>query len=90
MNLAIISLSALILALALSSISAINVGFLAIVLAWVVGVYAGSMTVDQVIAGFPVSLRSWNCRPIDRDWQRTTRVGACLTISSCRPSSRRT
>jgi di/tricarboxylate transporter len=55
-NLAIISLSALILALALSSISAINVGFLAIVLAWVVGVYAGSMTVDQVIAGFPVSL----------------------------------
>ena len=56
MNLAIISLSALILALALSSISAINVGFLAIVLAWVVGVYAGSMTVDQVIAGFPVSL----------------------------------
>jgi di/tricarboxylate transporter len=55
-NLAVISLSALILALALSSISAINVGFLAIVLAWVVGVYAGSMTVDQVIAGFPVSL----------------------------------
>lgn len=56
MNLAVISLSALILALALSSISAINVGFLAIVLAWVVGVYAGHMTVDQVIAGFPVSL----------------------------------
>ena len=56
MSLAVISLSALILALALSSISAINVGFLAIVLAWLVGVYAGSMTVDQVIAGFPISL----------------------------------
>ena len=56
MNLAVLSLSALILALALSSISAINVGFLAIVMAWLVGVYAGGMTVEQVIAGFPVSL----------------------------------
>ena len=56
MSLAVISLSALILALALSSISSINVGFLAIVLAWLVGVYAGGMTVDQVIAGFPSSL----------------------------------
>jgi len=55
-SLAVISLSALILALALSSISSINVGFLAIVLAWLVGVYAGGMTVDQVIAGFPSSL----------------------------------
>jgi len=55
-SLAVISLSALILALALSSISAINVGFLAIVLAWLVGVYAGGLTVDQVIAGFPASL----------------------------------
>ena len=56
MSLAVISLCALILALALSSISSINVGFLAIVMAWLVGVYAGGMTVDQVIAGFPVSL----------------------------------
>ena len=56
MSLAVISLGALILALALSSISSINVGFLAIVLAWLVGVYAGGMTVDQVIAGFPSSL----------------------------------
>ena len=56
MSLAVLSLSALILALALSSISAINVGFLAIVMAWLVGVYAGGMTVEQVIAGFPVSL----------------------------------
>ena len=55
MNLAVISLSALVLALALSSISAINVGFLAIVLAWIVGMYAGR-PVDEVIAGFPSSL----------------------------------
>ena len=56
MSLAVLSLSALILALVLSSISSINVGFLAIVLAWLVGVYGGGMTVDQVIAGFPSSL----------------------------------
>lgn len=56
MSLAVISLSALILALALSSISTVNVGFLAIVLAWLVGVYGGGLTVDQVIAGFPASL----------------------------------
>ena len=55
MSLAVISLSALILALALSSISTVNVGFLAIVLAWIVGIYGGQ-TVDQVIAGFPSSL----------------------------------
>jgi di/tricarboxylate transporter len=55
-SLAVLSLSALILALALSSISSINVGFLAIVLAWLVGVYGGGQTVDQVIAGFPSSL----------------------------------
>jgi di/tricarboxylate transporter len=55
-SLAVISLCALILALALSSISSINVGFLAIVMAWLVGVYAGGMTVEEVIAGFPVSL----------------------------------
>ena len=56
MSLAVISLGALILALALSSISSINVGFLAIVMAWLVGVYGGGMTVNQVIAGFPASL----------------------------------
>jgi di/tricarboxylate transporter len=55
-SLAVISLGALILALALSSISTVNVGFLAIVLAWLVGVYGGGQTVDQVIAGFPSSL----------------------------------
>ena len=56
MSLAVLSLCALILALALSSLSTVNVGFLAIVLAWLVGVYAGGQTVDQVIAGFPTSL----------------------------------
>ncbi|HEX5108462.1 MAG TPA: SLC13 family permease [Vicinamibacterales bacterium] len=56
MSLAVISLGALILALALSSISTVNVGFLAIVLAWLVGVYGSGQTVEQVIAWFPSSL----------------------------------
>jgi di/tricarboxylate transporter len=56
MTLAALSLAALVLALVLSMVSSVNVGFLALVLAWVVGVYAGGMRADQVLAGFPVSL----------------------------------
>lgn len=56
MSLAAISVAALILALLVSCTSSVHVGFLAIVLAWIVGVYFGGMTVDQVIAGFPTSL----------------------------------
>jgi di/tricarboxylate transporter len=37
-------------------VSPINIGVLAIVLAWVVGVYVGGMRLDQVLSGFPVSL----------------------------------
>ena len=56
MSLAAISLVALILALALSCTTTVNVGFLAIVLAWIVGVYFGGMPVEQIISGFPSSL----------------------------------
>lgn len=56
MSLAAISVAALILALLVSCTSSVHVGFLAIVLAWIVGVYFGGMSVDQVIAGFPTSL----------------------------------
>lgn len=56
MSLAAISLAALILALALSCTTTINVGLLAIVLAWIVGVYAGGMRPEQIIGGFPASL----------------------------------
>jgi Na+/H+ antiporter NhaD/arsenite permease-like protein len=56
MSLAAISVAALVLALLVSCTSSVHVGFLAIVLAWIVGVYFGGMTVDQVIAGFPTSL----------------------------------
>ena len=56
MGLAAISLSALVVALAVSCISEVNIGVLAIVFAWIVGVYFGGMTVPEVIAGFPTSL----------------------------------
>lgn len=48
------SLLALLAAIVLSCTSRINVGFLAIALAWVVGVYAGR--VELVTAGFPSQL----------------------------------
>jgi di/tricarboxylate transporter len=56
MSLATLSLAALVLALVVSCVSPINIGVLAIVLAWMVGVYFGGMRVEQVLAGFPVSL----------------------------------
>jgi di/tricarboxylate transporter len=56
MNLAGISVAALVLAIALSCFTQINVGILAIALAWIIGVYLAGMPVKQVAAGFPVDL----------------------------------
>lgn len=56
MNLAIASLLALLLAIVLSMFSRLNVGVLAIALAWVVGVYIAGMKPDAVMAGFPANL----------------------------------
>ena len=55
MSLAAISLSALVIALVISCFSEVNIGILAIVLAWIVG-YFGGIRVEQVIAGFPTAL----------------------------------
>jgi di/tricarboxylate transporter len=56
MPLAELSLAALVIAIAVSCFSDVNVGFLAIALAWVVGVYIGGMSVGQLVAGFPSQL----------------------------------
>jgi len=53
---AVLSLIALAVALALSMTSQINVGWLAIVFAWLIGVYHAGLRPDAVMAGFPVSL----------------------------------
>ena len=56
MNLAWISLAALIAAITLSMVSSVNVGVVSLAFAWIVGVYLGGMPVAKVIATFPVDL----------------------------------
>jgi len=56
MNPAVLSLLALIVALVVSMTSRINVGWLAIAFAWLVGVYAAGLRPDVVLAGFPAAL----------------------------------
>jgi Na+/H+ antiporter NhaD/arsenite permease-like protein len=56
MNLAVMSVGALTLAVAVSCVSRLNVGVLAIALAWIVGVYGGGLPVTVVISGFPTPL----------------------------------
>ncbi|MGQ0642131.1 MAG: SLC13 family permease [Gemmatimonadaceae bacterium] len=56
MNPAVLSLIALLVAILLSITTQINVGLIAIALAWVIGVYAAGLRAEDVIAGFPSSL----------------------------------
>lgn len=56
MNTAVLSLIALLIAIVLSITTQINVGLLAIALAWLIGVYAAGLRAEDVISGFPSSL----------------------------------
>lgn len=56
MSLAALSVAALGVAILVSVFTSVNVGVLAMALAWIVGVYFGGMPVNTVIAGFPTSL----------------------------------
>jgi di/tricarboxylate transporter len=56
MNLAWLSLCALLTAIIVSCFSRLNVGVLAVAFAWIVGVYFGGMSLNDVVAGFPVQL----------------------------------
>lgn len=56
MSLAAISLAALFITILVSCISRLNVGVLAVAMAWIIGVYVGGFKVDQIAAGFPVQL----------------------------------
>jgi di/tricarboxylate transporter len=56
MNLAWISLAALILAITLSMVTSVNVGVVSLAMAWIVGVYMGGMPVAKVIGTFPIDL----------------------------------
>jgi Na+/H+ antiporter NhaD/arsenite permease-like protein len=50
------SLGALVVAMILSCTTQLNIGVLAVALAWVVGVYIGGMRLEEVVSGFPVQL----------------------------------
>jgi di/tricarboxylate transporter len=56
MSLGAITLGALALAIVLSCTTRLNVGLLAIALAWIIGVYVGDLPLREVTAGFPVDL----------------------------------
>lgn len=56
MNLAWLSLGALLVAIVVSCFSRMNVGVLALAFAWLVGVYFGGMRLDDVVGGFPIQL----------------------------------
>jgi di/tricarboxylate transporter len=55
-NLAWISVAALMIAILVSCTTQVNVGILCVAFAWIVGVYLGGMRVEEVAAGFPVQL----------------------------------
>lgn len=56
MNLAWISLAALLTAILVSCFSRLNVGVLAVAFAWIVGIYFGGMSLNDVVGGFPIQL----------------------------------
>jgi Na+/H+ antiporter NhaD/arsenite permease-like protein len=56
MGLGEVTLAALALAVILSCTSRLNVGLLAIALAWIIGVYVGHLPLRDVTAGFPIDL----------------------------------
>jgi di/tricarboxylate transporter len=56
MDLAWISLAALIIAITLSMVTSVNIGVVSLALAWIVGVYLGGMPVAKVIGTFPIDL----------------------------------
>lgn len=56
MNLAVLSLLALIAAILVSCFTSINVGFLSIALAFLIGHFAAGLGVPEILSGFPSSL----------------------------------
>jgi di/tricarboxylate transporter len=56
MNLAWVSVGALVCAVALSCTTSLNIGIISLTFAWIVGVYLGGMPFADVMAGFPSPL----------------------------------
>src|SRR6266545_3442313 len=56
MDIALISLIGLCIAIIVSGVSRLNVGILAMSLAWISGYYLAEMKISAIVAGFPLSL----------------------------------
>ena len=56
MSLAVLSVAALAAAIIVSCVTTLNVGVLALALAWIIGVYVGGQPVATVMGGFPSQL----------------------------------
>lgn len=56
MSIAVLSVLALVVAIVISCVTTLNVGVLAMAMAWVLGVYVAGMPVNTVVAGFPTPL----------------------------------
>jgi len=56
MDLATLSVVALVVAILVSCVTTINVGLLSMLFAWLIGAVVGDMRLEQVLAGFPSSL----------------------------------
>ena len=56
MSAALASVCALLFAIILSMVSRLNIGLIAIALAWIVGVFIAGMKAEAVMAGFPATL----------------------------------
>jgi di/tricarboxylate transporter len=56
LNLPALSLIALLIVILISCVSRINVGFLSIAFALIIGVFFGGMKLPEIVAGFPASL----------------------------------
>ncbi|HEY8173327.1 MAG TPA: SLC13 family permease [Dehalococcoidia bacterium] len=56
MSLGAVTLGALALAIVVSCVSRLNVGLLALALAWIIGVFVGGLRLPDVFAGFPTDL----------------------------------
>jgi di/tricarboxylate transporter len=56
MTLASLSVGALVIASIVSCVTSLNVGVLAMAMAWILGVYFGNMPINTILAGFPTPL----------------------------------
>lgn len=56
MNIALLSLIGLCIAIIVSGVSHVNVGILALSLAWLIGYYVAGMQASAIVAGFPIGL----------------------------------